>query len=799
MVAQSLGFLGETYGAPVKPVPASRACPFIAVPLSNITFREQETHPHRCQKQPSGTPPSIPRGFLGFIIQRWATQIRGDRGRGRSGPATQKRTCWPSEAFSNFPIKIGLPGLDPVPLRGNAAPAANKARRCSSAAVQPGALVGGEKPGFPTIPPGSERSIGKFAACGGYQRGSRGHLLHVTSLVDLPSVGNFSADPTLFLLYFDLTSRTFRCQNATATATATATRTKHLPQHAGTAQLIALATAEQPLGIPCVALSHRHGRHSARQSGSGSQLPAPRQSSPAKFLIDWRPATITALDKSGSTTSGSTRKNSSNLGDIQSMSSQSSLKSPTTPSYKMSFSVPPTIPKIALPKAPDPYVDPAGYLRSIGAVRERCSLMLNKAQRNELNHFDVHMENFKDTTKFVVSIIKRDFAPDYASIPPHGRWQHFNVGGKDRIAELQASWRSDIDPSERCRRLLDLFLVSVLLDAGAGTTWSYKSTENGRIYRRSEGLAIASLEMFKSGIFSSNSSQPYQVDGEGLRNLTVETMRAGLQVTEENPIAGLEGRTELLIKLSEAMMNHTYFGADGRPGNMLDYLISHPTTQASSVPFILLPTLWSVLMDGLAPIWPSSRTAIDGTALGDAWPLSSMPTMPSSAPWETIVPFHKLTQWLCYSLMQPMTKLMNIHFAGAELMTGLPEYRNGGLFIDTGVLALKDEDTRRGVQNFKLDSEKSGKKTLEIVPMFEPDDDVIVEWRAVTVGFLDLLLEEVNKTLGLQGVDKLSLPQMLEAGSWKRCFETGELGFEKLEAVADQMSNGEAVKQDTLH
>jgi hypothetical protein len=38
----------------------------------------------------------------------------------------------------------------------------------------------------------------------------------------------------------------------------------------------------------------------------------------------------------------------------------------------------------------------------------------------------------------------------------------------------------------------------VLLDAGAGTTWTYKSVENGKIYKRSEGIAIASLEMFKS-------------------------------------------------------------------------------------------------------------------------------------------------------------------------------------------------------------------------------------------------------------------------------------------------------------
>ena len=219
--------------------------------------------------------------------------------------------------------------------------------------------------------------------------------------------------------------------------------------------------------------------------------------------------------------------------------------------------------------------------------------------------------------------------------------------------------------------------------------------------------------------------------------------------------------------------------------SLLDYLLSHPSTQASSTPIVLVPVLWEVLMTGLTPIWPSARTAINGVSLGDAWPCKSMPQPPSSpgsttfspfpnsqggspAPWESILPFHKLTQWLTYSLMQPMHSLMKMQFAGTELLTGLPEYRNGGLFVDLGVLTLKNEDTERGLKHYTEYCARTGTKGIEVAPMFTPDDDVIVEWRGITVGFLDRLRVEVNKSLKkeLQG-HELSLPQLLEAGSWK--------------------------------
>jgi hypothetical protein len=118
-----------------------------------------------------------------------------------------------------------------------------------------------------------------------------------------------------------------------------------------------------------------------------------------------------------------------------------------------------------------------------------------------------------------------------------------------------------------------------------------------------------------------------------------------------------------------------------------------------------------------------------------------------------------------------MQQLLKMHFAGTELLTGLPEYRNGGLFVDMGVLNLKKDDAERGLQNYNEWVQRTGAKGVEVAPMFEPSDDVIVEWRGVTVGFLDMLCVEVNKALKPElGGNELTLAQLLEAGSWRVSF-----------------------------
>lgn len=102
--------------------------------------------------------------------------------------------------------------------------------------------------------------------------------------------------------------------------------------------------------------------------------------------------------------------------------------------------------------------------------------------------------------------IQRDFGPDrFDQIPPHGRWQHFDVGGVARVDSLIKQWKlKGLDRLETTRRLIDLFFVAVLLDAGAGDVWKFAEPNTDQAYGRSEGIAVATLYMFKAGAFSGN-------------------------------------------------------------------------------------------------------------------------------------------------------------------------------------------------------------------------------------------------------------------------------------------------------
>ncbi|KAJ5129498.1 Protein of unknown function DUF1688 [Penicillium bovifimosum] len=399
----------------------------------------------------------------------------------------------------------------------------------------------------------------------------------------------------------------------------------------------------------------------------------------------------------------------------------------------------------------DPHIE---ELLGLEAVRTRAHAVLKLAEQRRLNHFTYHPERMEEAADYVTKLIQRDFGPDkYHTIPPHGRWQHFEVGGVPRIATLLAQWdEQKCDTTEKTRRLIDLFFVSVLLDAGAGDHWKFKEPETGIMLNRSEGIAVAALHMFLNGDFAGQDSPvKHTANGNALRNISVEVLSHGLQVDEANPMVGVPARADILRKLGESLVNlKDIFGPSGRPGNLVDYLNSK--SQDGKLDY---KDLWNVLQRLLIPIWPSDRTHINGQPIGDAWPLRVLAEQEGakSKPYSNIQPFHKLTQWLAYSLMVPFTRLLSVSWSNTHLGTGLPEYRNGGMLVDMGVLELKPEALKRGLS-------LSGGS----LPSFGAGDDEIVEWRAMTVALLDELHKKI--LVRLDGVE-LSLPQVLEAGSWK--------------------------------
>lgn len=133
------------------------------------------------------------------------------------------------------------------------------------------------------------------------------------------------------------------------------------------------------------------------------------------------------------------------------------------------------------------------------------------------------------------SIRQRDFGPDkYDQIPPHGRWQHFDVGGVSRVSSLIQRWESQgWDQLEVTRRLIDLFFVAVLLDAGAGDVWKFQEPGSaGQAYGRSEGIAVAALYMFKAGAFASKVGGDVEVelvDGKCWATAILAMMVIGLE------------------------------------------------------------------------------------------------------------------------------------------------------------------------------------------------------------------------------------------------------------------------------
>lgn len=373
------------------------------------------------------------------------------------------------------------------------------------------------------------------------------------------------------------------------------------------------------------------------------------------------------------------------------------------------------------------------YLRQTSTIRERANMLLDACRKGDSEFFDFHADKMDEIGDYVCDVIKTNY-PDL-SIPYHSRWRHFETGGVDRWGQLKE--KLPAGNYEQARAAIDLAVTSVLLDAGAGDVWQYHEKDTHIRIGRSEGLGIASFHMFCHGLFSSDANNPYQADATGLKNINADTLAEAFQISDDNPMSGLEGRIELVRSLANILEKHPdIYGTEApRPGNMLDVLYQQYPDKKVPAKAVL-----DILLKTLSDIWPG-RTFLDDENLGDVW---QHPNIAANDATNGLMPFHKLSQWLCYSLLEP------ISWAGLEIidldqLTGLAEYRNGGLFIDGGVLTLKNAEMAN--------------------QPIAPDHPFIVEWRALTVALLDQLHPIVVQKIGISA-DRFPLACLLEGGSW---------------------------------
>lgn len=379
--------------------------------------------------------------------------------------------------------------------------------------------------------------------------------------------------------------------------------------------------------------------------------------------------------------------------------------------------------------------DLARSLLSPRPVRERAHRMLDLGIAGDLPHFVVDSGRLLRCCDYVLDTIRRNYPT--LDVPFHARWRHFSAGGFDRWATLDRStaWPSS---GARARAAFDLAITSVLLDAGAGPSWRYKEVVSGETFARSEGLAIASFDVFAAGGFSASTRDRLRADASALSAMSAETLAEGFQVSPDNPLVGIEGRAALMRRLGDTVAGkpEVFARADvPRPGGLFDYLAAKAEGGVLPAEAIL-----TALLEHLGAIWPG-RSTLGGIDLGDTWFHPSLVTGDATT---GLLPFHKLSQWLAYSLIEPL-QWAGIGVSGIDALTGLAEYRNGGLFIDAGV--LRHVDPREAKEAHRVDS------------------TLVVEWRTLTVALLDDVSALVRHRLG-RTAEQFPLAKVLEGGTW---------------------------------
>ncbi len=308
-------------------------------------------------------------------------------------------------------------------------------------------------------------------------------------------------------------------------------------------------------------------------------------------------------------------------------------------------------------------------------VRSSCDLLLPYATANKLQHFIYDEDNLHKTADYVTEIICNNY-PDL-NIPYHSRLRHF----PDEYKNL------DLES------LIELVIISVLLDAGAGADWTYFDSVTNAIYSKSEGLGFASFRMH-----------------EKYRLPTKEQFIESFQISSANNLLGFEERYIMLQNLKKPINGMSPLQ------QIINFLLSEKNEVLS------IEAIFYQLKVTLADVLPPDTAIYKGYDIF----------------------FYKLLQWLCYSLWEVLENF-GYKITDTDMLTGLPEYRNGGLMVDLGILTPRDPSM------YEIEH--------------EIDSEFIVEWRAMTVVLLDqialLIRHKLNKTHR-----ELPLSKILQGGTW---------------------------------
>jgi Protein of unknown function (DUF1688) len=377
------------------------------------------------------------------------------------------------------------------------------------------------------------------------------------------------------------------------------------------------------------------------------------------------------------------------------------------------------------------------YLRSPQGIRDRCGQLFALATANQLQHFQLDLTQLDRTADYVIEVMRSAYPT--LQVPFHSRWRHFEAGGVSRSALLDQHL-AQLNPLEKAQAKFDLVIPSVLLDAGAGASWQYLEASTGQTFQRSEGLGVASFHLFLQGAFSSI-PDALQTDAAGLQGLTEARLIEGFQVSDRNPLVGVAGRLKLMQRLGAVLSQspHLFSGEQPNKQPRLGYLVDYLVRQSQSNQ-LEAQQVFEAVLEGFSDIW-EGRITLENTNMGDVWFHSALPDRGIGS---QLVPFHKLSQWLTYSLLEPLQEL-GLEITHLDELTGLSEYRNGGLCVDLGLLQPKHSGVLKEVHS--------------------PDSEVIVEWRALTIILLDRIAATIRQKLGMDA-QSLPLVKVLEGGTW---------------------------------